>query len=158
MRQREVFFDELLKYALNDEKVVLLYGDVGGQFLDSWKESLPTRTINMMPSEQNMILVAAGLAQSGFKPFCYSIIPFLIYRPFEMIRIYMGHQELPIRLVGIGTGRSYGDAGYTHWSGNDDTVALGIPIRVRTPGDRGVVEAVRWSYESDQPCYVRLER
>jgi transketolase len=159
---RDLFFEELLKYAIEDEKVILLYGDVGGIFLDRWLEEVPLQCFNMMPAEQNMILVAAGLASQGFKPYCYTIIPFLIFRPLEMIRIYLSHDKLPIRLVGVGAGNSYDVEGITHWSQGDKEIIEtlgGIQIWTLDDYNKECGKGVALStYESDTPQYVRLGR
>jgi len=156
VRQRDVFFGELNR--IKDDSIVLLYGDVGGEFLDEWSKYKN----NMMPSEQLMILTAAGLAKEGFKPYCFTIIPFLVFRPFEMIRLYMHHQQLPIRLVGIGAGKTYQEAGFTHWDSGDWHVVNGMDIEIWSNNygaqENRVRESARWSYTLNKPCYIRLER
>jgi transketolase C-terminal domain/subunit len=63
-----------------------------------------------------MIGMAAGLAMENKVPVCYSITPFLIYRPFEFIRNFMQVEKIPIKLVGSGRGKDYIDSGFTHFS------------------------------------------
>ena len=159
---RDLFFGELLKFALKDPKVLLLFGDVGGTFLDEWLEKVPDQCFNMMMAEQNMILVAAGLAKEGFKVYCYTIVPFLVFRPLEMIRIYISHDQLPVRLVGVGANNSYEAEGITHWSQGDDKVieTLGGIETWTLEGDCQVAceASARHTYEQDRPVYVRLGR
>ena len=164
MKQRDVFFNELLKYALKDPTIVLLYGDVGGAFLDRWLLDVPKRTINTGPAEQAMITCAAGLAQAGMKPYCFSIIPFLIFRPYEAIQIYLGYQRLPVRLVGVGADDSYKDVGFTHWCRNDWEAVKRAGIEVRncstefTSSEDNIKNEVKISVNCLGPLYIRLLR
>jgi len=60
-----------------------------------------------------------GLAMENKKPFFYSITPFAIYRPFEMIRNYVDHESIHVTIVGGGRDKDYGYLGFSHW-GEDD--------------------------------------
>ena len=61
-----------------------------------------------------MIGIAAGMALQGLKPFCYTIATFALYRPFEMIRVDLCYQNLPVTIVGMGAGLIYSKfRGYT---------------------------------------------
>jgi transketolase len=61
-----------------------------------------------------MVSVAAGLAQRGFRPWIYSITPFLTLRPYEQLRNDVCLHGLPVRLAGNGGGYGYGIMGSTH--------------------------------------------
>ena len=61
-----------------------------------------------------MIGLSAGMALKGMKPFCYTIATFAFYRPFEMIRVDLCYQNLPVTIVGMGTGTIYSTLGGTH--------------------------------------------
>jgi transketolase len=45
--------------------------------------------------------IAAGLALTGKKVFCYSIIPFLVMRAYEQIRVDICFQNLDVNFVGV---------------------------------------------------------
>jgi len=49
-------------------------------------------------------------------PICYSITPFLLYRPFEFIRNFLHNEKIPVKLVGSGRDDDYQEAGFTHHS------------------------------------------
>ena len=70
-----------------------------------------------------MIGIAAGMALRGMKPFCYTIATFALYRPFEMIRVDLCYQNLPVTIVGMGTGTVYSTLGGTHLTQEDVSVA-----------------------------------
>lgn len=147
-----------MEKAKVDEKLVLLSGDIGFGIFDDLISEKPERFINCGIAEQNMIGVAAGLAANGYRPFVYTIIPFLLMRPFEFIRNLIAHQNLPVVLVGVGGGFSYDNLGYTHYAKEDLVLASTLPnFEVYSPCDKFDAE---YSFESalasSKPSYIRL--
>ena len=59
------------------------------------------------------------MAMRGLKPFAYTIASFAIFRPFEMVRIDVGYQNLPVEIVGMGAGTVYSTLGGTHITQED---------------------------------------
>ena len=113
---RNAFADEILSLARQDPRVVLLSADIGNRLFDKLKAEFPDRFYNCGVAEANMIGVAAGLAQSGLRPFCYTITPFITYRCMEQIRVDLCYHHLPVTVVGTGSGLSYASLGGTHHS------------------------------------------
>src|SRR6185369_242613 len=93
---------------------VFLTGDLGFKALEPLQQAAGPRFLNAGVAEQNMVSVAAGLAEEGFKPWAYSIAPFLYARPLEQIRNDLCLHRLPVKLVGNGGGYAYGVMGATH--------------------------------------------
>ena len=117
MNQRQRFTELLTEEMGQNKDIILLVGDVGYKVFDHLREEYPDRVINPGAAEQLMIGMAAGLAMDGKIPVCYSITPFVLYRPFEFIRNYVNHEQLPVKLVGSGRNDDYGLCGpvsYTH--------------------------------------------
>ncbi len=110
-----------------DDSLVVLLGDLGYGLFDDLREKFPDRCINFGASEQLMIGAAAGMAMSGKIPICYSITPFLLYRPFEFIRNYLQEEGLAVKLVGSGRDKDYKDAGYTHHSVEAESILNQLP-------------------------------
>ena len=148
----------LVEGVEKNNKILLLSGDIGFGIFDDFREKFPKNFLNCGIAEQNMIGTAAGLASNGFFPIVYTIIPFLIYRPFEFIRDLIGHQNLPVVLVGVGGGFSYDKLGYTHYAVEDISIVKTIPnFEILTPFDpvsaeKCFVEAIK----NKKPTYVRL--
>ena len=60
--------------------------------------------------------MAAGMATCGLRPFTYTITPFATTRVMEQIRVDVCYHNLPVTIVGTGSGLSYASLGPTHHS------------------------------------------
>ena len=88
---RNCFINRLIKLAEIDERIVLLTADLGFSVLEEFANKFPTRFYNVGVSEQNMVGVATGLAESGFIPFTYSIAPFYLQKAALYLFTYYIH-------------------------------------------------------------------
>ena len=133
---RNAFADELLSLARQDPRVVLLSADIGNRLFDKLKAEFPSRFHNCGVAEANMIGVAAGMAQSGLRPVCYTIAPFITYRCMEQIRVDLCYHNLPVTVVGTGSGLSYASLGGTHHSCEEMGMLRLLPnLKVAAPAD-----------------------
>ena len=122
---RRAFVDALLGAMESDPDVVLLTADVGYGLLDPVRDRFADRFHNVGAAEQAMIGMGVGLALADKKPVCYSITPFLLFRPFELLRNYLHRQDVPVLLVGSGRDDDYREDGFTHWA-HDAHAVLGL--------------------------------
>lgn len=155
---RRAFLDTLTELVVDDPAVMLLTGDTGFHVFDQFRESFPTTFLNVGISEAAMIGMAAGLAMEGKKVFVYAIAPFATLRCLEQIRVDLCCQNLPVKIVGVGAGLTYGSAGPTHHSIEDIGVLRPLPnMTLLCPGDPAETRAaVRASLALPGPCYLRL--
>lgn len=155
---RKAFIDALCALASDDERVVLLTGDLGYMALEPFRDSFPQRFFNAGIAEQNMIGVATGLAEAGLRPYAYSIAPFASLRPFEFIRNGPVAQKLPVRIVGMGMGFEYGHSGPTHYALEDVGVMRTLPgLTVVIPADSAqTATAIRDTRDLPGPTYYSL--
>jgi transketolase len=144
----------------SDGNTFLITGDLGFSVFERIRDSFAKQYINMGVAEQNMIGVAAGMALTGKHIFVYSIIPFLVYRPFEQLRNDICYQNLPVRLVGVGAGFTYSDAGFTHHAIEDYGILRSLPnITILSPADSlEVTEMMKQVPHIKGPSYMRLGR
>jgi transketolase len=158
--QRDAFFNKLFQLAKQDRNIYLISVDMGAPALDVWRLELPSQFINIGVAEQNAIGVATGLAKLGKKIFVYTIQPFLSLRCYEQIKLGIIAHKLPITLVGIGAGFSYGDSGPTHHAIEDISIIRALPgIQITTVTDSTMAEAIaERSCYLDHPNYIRLDR
>ncbi len=155
---RSAFVKKLIELANKYNDLYLITADTGFRVLDEFKDLFPDRYLNIGISEANMIGVAAGLTLSGKIVFVYGIVPFVTMRCFEQIRIDLCYQNLPVKLIGIGQGLTYGSAGATHQSIEDIAIMNCLPnMTIVCPGDPVETEkAVESSIEVKGPLYLRL--
>ncbi len=155
---RREFSDAIEKIAIQDEKVIFITGDLGYNALENLQEKLGNRFINAGVAEQNMVGMAAGLAYKGFKVFCYSIAPFVVYRCLEQFRNDVCLHNLPVFLVGNGGGYGYGIMGSSHHA-IEDLAALSSLQNVKCwiPAFADEVEnTVNQIVTENRPTYLRL--
>ena len=155
---RTTFFQQLMTLANADPNLYLVVGDVGFSVIEKFQQTFGHRYINAGVAEQNMIGLAAGLAMSGKNVYVYSIVPFVIMRCFEQIRDDLCYQQLPVKLIGVGGGLSYGPMGVTHHALEDVGLMRMLPeMTVVAPGNKyETAELVPQFNALKGPGYLRL--
>jgi len=155
---RNAFAQEMIHIAGEDDRIVLLSGDIGNRLFDPYKERFPCRFYNCGVAEANMTGVAAGLALSGLKPVTYTIAAFNTLRCLEQIRLDICYHNLPVVLVGVGAGLSYTSLNATHHALEDVACLRVLPnMIVLCPGDAWEVRgALRAALKHNGPVYIRF--
>ncbi len=155
---RNAFADEITKLGQSDPRVVVLSGDIGNKLFDKFKDAQDDRFYNCGVAEQNMTGVAAGLAMNGFRPFTYTITPFVTTRCLEQIRTDAAYHQVPATVVSVGAGLAYAGLGPTHHACEDISFLRSIPnMNVICPGDAWEVRAaLRAILQQDNPTYLRM--
>lgn len=155
---RDAFAKELTRLAGEDERIVLLSGDIGNRMFDDFKRRCPGRFFNCGVAEANMTGVAAGLALAGLRPLTYTITPFVTTRCLEQIRVDLCYHNLPVVVVAVGAGYAYASLGATHHACEDIAFLRSLPnMTVVCPGDaREVRQALGAALAHDSPVYLRL--
>lgn len=153
---RKLFASILCEQMRSDTRLRLLLADVGF-VLNRDMEEHRDRIVDFGASEQLMIGAAIGMASAGLWPVCYSITPFLIFRPYEWIRNHVGKMKLPIKLVGSGRDSDYGRLGFTHHAFGDDQVLSHLQIRIFKPNEDNAASMIRECLETDLPSYLNLK-
>ncbi len=120
----------------------------------------PERFLMAGIAEQNMVSVAAGMAEAGLVPWVFSFAAFLCYRAYDQIRVCLSQAQQPVTLVGSHAGGLSGRNGKTHAAPNDLALMLSLPhLEVWSPADCGDVElAVQALLAAPAPSYLRLPR
>jgi transketolase len=132
---RRQFVKTLEKAMAEEEKIVLLLGDIGVYGFRNAFELYPERTINIGICEQSMVGLAAGLAMEKFIPVVHSIAPFIVERCFEQIKIDLGYQKLAVKIVSVGASYDYAALGCTHHCPGDVAELQSIPgLEIVIPG------------------------
>jgi transketolase len=116
---RTAFFKTLEKHYQQDHNVYVLTADLGYKLFDTLQSTCSDRFYDIGIAEANMIGISSGLSLSGKNVYCYSIVPFLVMRAFEQIRIDIAYHNLNVKLIGVGGGFTYGLEGFTHFGLED---------------------------------------
>ncbi len=157
---RDAFIEELTDIAAEDPNLILITGDLGFGVFDDFSKNFPNQFLNVGVAEQNMTMVAAGMAMEGKKVFTYSIGNFPTLRCLEQIRNDICYHDLNVTIVSIGGGFSYGQLGMSHHATEDLSIMRALPnLLVTAPSS--ILEVKRLTqelYESSCPSYLRLDK
>lgn len=123
-------------------------------------EAFPDRFIEIGIAEQNMPLVASGLARAGKIPFAASYAAFSPGRNWEQIKTTTALNEMPVKMVGAHSGVTVGPDGATHQMLEDIALMRVMPnMVVVCPGDSIEAEkATQALVDVDSACYLRIAR
>lgn len=158
---RDAFTQTLESLAAENPDIVAVVNDsVGSSKLTGFRDKWPGRLINVGIAEQNMIGVAAGLANGGKMPFVAGASCFLTGRALEQIKADIAYSNANVKLCGISSGMAYGELGPTHHSIEDFAWIRALPnLPIIAPADRHeTAAAVRWAAGYAGPVYLRLSR
>jgi len=155
---RNAFADEITKIGASDSRVVVLSGDIGNKLFDRFKLKNEGRFFNCGIAEANMMSVAAGMALSGLRPVIYTIAPFTTTRCYEQIRVDACYHNVPVVIVGTGSGLSYAELGPTHHSCEDLAIMRVLPnMTVLAPADEVELrQCLRGALQINGPVYIRI--
>jgi transketolase len=116
--------NELVNLVINSKKkdIFFLTADLGYSVLEDLEKKIKKKFINVGVSENNMMLLAVGLATAlpKYNIYVYSIASFVFLRNTEIIRNYIINDNIKnIRIIGVGAGASYSYMGKTHFNFED---------------------------------------
>lgn len=157
---RNTFISQLTESAKNNDKIVLIVGDLGYSVVEQFEQNFPRRFYNAGISEQNMASMAAGLSSEGYHVFIYSIANFPTFRCAEQLRNDVGYHKLPVTVVTVGGGLSYGNLGYSHHAIQDLGLIRSFPeFTIASPGDPIETRmCLDYLINNPGPSYLRLKK
>jgi transketolase len=157
---RDHFIKKLHEIAVRDPRIVLITGDLGFGVFDQFRKELDHQFINAGVSEQNMTMLATGMAMEGRIAFTYSIGNFPTLRCLEMIRNDAAYHDANVKVVSIGGGFSYGALGISHHATEDLAIMRSLPgVKVISPCTLWeTMEATESIVHTSGTCYLRLDK
>ena len=159
MSVRKTFVKLLHAEMKRNEKVVLVLGDLGYGHFDAIREEFPDRVFNPGAAEQLLLGMACGMAMERLIPVCYSMTPFLLYRPFEVIRTFIDYEKIPVILAAAGRDKDYASAGWSHWATDDKEHLSGFDNILKLWPDEEELELEFQNIINTKlPYYVNLKR
>ena len=158
---RDAFVATLIELADADPRIVAVVNDsVGSSKLNPFAARFGDRLVNVGIAEQDMVGVAAGLANGGKIPFVSAASCFLTARAMEQIKVDAAYSQSHVVLCGMSPGMAYGELGPTHHSIEDLAWLRTLPgLTVLVPSDPAeTAQAIRWAAQHDGPVFVRVSR
>ena len=155
---RGQFVETVSKLIQNDERVVLLLGDIGVYGFRDMLSNYPQRAYNIGVLEQSTISLSAGLSLANLIPIVHTIAPFIVERALEQIKVDLCYQSLGANLVSVGASYDYAALGCTHHCPGDIPILNEIPgIELIAPGHPDEFDKLfSQNYDNDKTTYFRL--
>lgn len=155
---RTAFIKQLIREREINDKVFLIVGDLGYNVVNDFANKFPESFLNAGIAEQNMMGVAAGLANEGYIVYVYSIGNFPTLRCMEQIRNDVAYNNLNVRIITVGAGFAYGSLGASHHTTEDIAMLSSLPnMTVCSPGDPAEAQRITTlSVNHSGPMYIRL--
>ncbi|HEY7958635.1 MAG TPA: transketolase C-terminal domain-containing protein [Sphingomicrobium sp.] len=157
---REAFVRALSELAADDERIVLVNGDLGFGVLNGFIDQFPSQYVNAGVAEQNMTALACGMALTGARAYTYSIGNFPTLRCLEQLRNDVCYHHCNVTVVAVGGGFSYGQLGVSHFATEDLAVMRSLPgMTVVAPSDPWqAYELTRQLHARGGPAYLRIDK
>ncbi|WP_314408262.1 transketolase family protein [Streptomyces sp. DSM 40484] len=156
---RDRFAPVVSRLLDEDPRVAVVLAEIGMADFEAVRRRHPDRVINVGIREQLLIGAGAGLALTGLRPVVHTFASFLVERPFEQIKLDLGHQDAGAVLVSAAASFDWPAGGFTHMSPGD--VALldtldGWTVHVPGHPDEAGTLLRHAVAAGDDKVYVRL--
>ncbi|MEU4007377.1 transketolase C-terminal domain-containing protein [Streptomyces pseudogriseolus] len=156
---RDRFASVVTRLLDEDPRVAVVLAEVSAdRFAEAFRRH-PDRALNVGIREQLLVGAASGMALAGLRPVVHTFASFLVERPFEQVKLDLGHQDAGAVLVSAGASFDWPTGGHTHMAPGD--VALLDTLdgwTVHVPGHPDEAETLlRHAVAAgDDKVYVRL--
>ncbi|KIF77826.1 transketolase [Streptomyces sp. 150FB] len=156
---RDRFISTTSRLLDEDPRLALVLAEITRDGFTPAMRRHPDRVINVGIREQLLVGVGGGLALTGLRPVVHTFASFLVERPFEQVKLDIGHQGSEAVLVSASASYDWPAGGYTHMAPGD--VALLDTLdgwTVHVPGHPDEAETLlRHAAAADgERVYVRL--
>ncbi|WP_411169792.1 transketolase family protein [Clostridium sp. MB05] len=158
---RESYGAALAAIGRKNENIVVLDADLSKSTKTNiFLNEFPDRFFNVGIAEQNLMGVAAGLANVGKIPFASTFAVFATGRAFEIIRNSICYPKMNVKIAATHAGITVGEDGGSHQSIEDIALMTSLPnMTVIVPADdKEAMEAVKAAAKMNGPVYLRFGR
>ncbi|KPU28097.1 1-deoxy-D-xylulose-5-phosphate synthase [Caloranaerobacter sp. TR13] len=155
----EVLGETLVELAKKDKRIVAITAAMpSGTGLDKFKTELKERFFDVGIAEQHGVTLAAGLAESGMKPF-FAVYSTFLQRGYDQVLHDVCIQQLPV-VFAIDRAGLVGSDGETHHGVFDYSYLSHIPnITIMAPKDLlEFKEMIKFAVDFDKPLAIRYPR
>lgn len=157
---RGYFGRELYELMASDPNIYIITAGLGYKLFDPHREDFTDRFIDTGAAEMSAVSIAVGIAMQNKIPVVYSITPFLLRRPYELLKLYVNDEKLPVKLVGSGRNDDYIHDGASHWANDAATLLDGLPnIKQYWPESKeDVPDIVDEFIYNNRPSFISLRK
>ncbi|GAB6168684.1 transketolase family protein [Clostridium carnis] len=158
---RESYGMALVELGKENDKVVVLDADLSKSTkTNDFKNMFKDRFFNVGIAEQNLMGMAAGLANVGNIPFASTFAVFATGRAFEVIRNSICYPKMNVKIAATHAGITVGEDGGSHQSVEDIALMNSLPnMTVIVPADhREAMQATKAAANFVGPVYLRFGR
>ena len=158
---RQSYGESLAELGKENEKIVVLDADLSMTTKTCiFAKEFPNRFFDVGIAEQNLMGVAAGLANSGFIAFASSFAVFATGRGYDQIRNSIAYPNLNVKICASHSGVTAGEDGATHQMIEDLSMMRTLPNMtvLSTSDDAQTKWAVKEISKINGPVYLRLCR
>ncbi|MBQ3763022.1 MAG: transketolase [Clostridia bacterium] len=157
---RTAFVNALEELFKLDERVVMVSADSVAVFrAKELQNKYPRRIVEAGIAEGSAVMIAAGLASAGLKPYVCAYAGFLTMRALEQMRTFVAYPRLEVKFFGANAGMCAGEReGVTHQFFEDLGIMRAVPgFTVFAPSDADdTYDLVKCAYETKGPVYCRI--
>ncbi len=157
---RKPFIEKMTELAAKDPRVILVIGDVGFTYMNDYIERFPKQFLNVGVLEQSMMGMMYGMSKAGWKPYVYTMLNFIIFRPYEQLRNDICHQNANVKLFGVGGDVGYNFMGFGHNVETDEEEQLleHLPNlnRYYPETEEMTKKIMEAEYKREGPSFMRL--
>lgn len=156
---RERFTAVTSRLLDEDPRLAVVLAVISSDRFEDAARAHPDRVIDVGIREQLLVGVTGGLALAGMRPIAHTFASFLVERPFEQVKLDLGHQGVGAVLVSAGASYDVAAGGRTHQAPGD--IALLDTLdgwTVHVPGHPDEAEALlrHAAADGDSRVYLRL--
>jgi len=156
---RRTFVETLNELAEHDPNIIVIICDVGFNYLDDPKNKF--KVLNLGVTEVSSIIIASALALSGFKPYVYSMINFVTFRPYEAVRNAVCLHKANVKIIGVKGSEKYKFLGFSHnlIAENEEIEILKHLPNFKSfiaDNPKEVRKVILETYKMNLPCYIRI--
>jgi transketolase len=158
---RDIFGEALYNVATENDKVVVLDGDLGNSTkAETVRINYPERFFNIGIAESNLACIGAGFAACGYIPFIVSFSSFLLCNAYDQIRLSIALSNINAKVVGSHGGITLGKDGPTQMGIEDFALVGGMPtFLMLVPSDPVSMHwAVKAAADHVGPVFLRSSR
>ena len=158
---RESYGMALVELGKENKNIVVLDADLSKSTKTAdFKKEFNDSFFNVGIAEQNLMGMAAGLANVGLVPFASTFAVFATGRAFEIIRNSICYPNVNVKIAATHAGITVGEDGGSHQSVEDIALMNSLPnMTVIVPADhREAMQATKAAAEMYGPVYLRFGR